>query len=261
MAIGPDGTPYVAWEDDGDGDKEIYVRRWKNNRWEEVGTGSATDGGISDNDGLSLWPSIAIAPDGVPYVAWADTSGESLQIYVLRWDGYNWREVGSGSASDDGISKSTGGISTGAGFSDPSMAIDPGGEVYIAWVDGSSGRGEVYVRRWNGSSWEEVGSGSASGGGISDDGTYSFNASIAVGRNGIPYVAWEYNYDLGIYVRRWNGSRWEEVGPGSASGRGIMYPGNWGGDPFVAIAPDGKVYVAWESDRDPEQIHIKRWIE
>jgi len=28
LAIAPDGTPHVAWEDDSDEDAEIYVRWW-----------------------------------------------------------------------------------------------------------------------------------------------------------------------------------------------------------------------------------------
>jgi PKD repeat protein len=52
-----------------------------------VGAGSATGGGISDNSGDSYFPSVAIAPDGTPYVAWHDNSGGDYEIYVRRWVG------------------------------------------------------------------------------------------------------------------------------------------------------------------------------
>jgi len=42
--------------------------------WHEVGTDSACAGGISDNSGDSVSSSVAIAPDGTPYVACHDTS-------------------------------------------------------------------------------------------------------------------------------------------------------------------------------------------
>ena len=39
--------------------------------WEEVGLGSASGGGISSGiHAVSQSPSLAIAPDGTPYVAW-----------------------------------------------------------------------------------------------------------------------------------------------------------------------------------------------
>jgi len=55
--------------------------------WQEVGTGSATSGGISDNSGDSRRPSLAIAPapDGTPYVTWYDDGGGDWEIYVRRW--------------------------------------------------------------------------------------------------------------------------------------------------------------------------------
>lgn len=60
------------------------------------------------------------------------------------------------------------------------MAITPDGTPYVAWRD-TSGDWEIYVRRWNGSSWEEVGTSSASGGGVSDNSNHTFNLSAADG--------------------------------------------------------------------------------
>jgi hypothetical protein len=85
MVIAPDGTPYIAWYDDTSGDREIYARRWNGSVWEEVGTSSANGGGISDNSGGSFGTSMAVAPDGTPYVAWEDDSSGDREIYVRRW--------------------------------------------------------------------------------------------------------------------------------------------------------------------------------
>lgn len=53
--------------------------------WEEVGTGSASGGGISNNSDYSGLASLAIAPSGIPYVAWADQSGGNIEIYVRHY--------------------------------------------------------------------------------------------------------------------------------------------------------------------------------
>jgi hypothetical protein len=257
LAVASDGTPYVAWHDFTGGDREIYVRRWNGSSWEEVGTGSASGGGISDNDGASWVPSLAVAPDGTPYVAWYDDSSGDEEIYVRRWNGSSWEEVGSGSASGGGISDNDGWSYR------PSVAVAPDGTPYVAWYDDSSGDEEIYVRRWNGSSWEEVGSGSASGGGISDNSGNSSRASVAVAPDGTPYVAWQDDSggDYEIYVRRWNGSSWEEVGSGSASGGGISDNSGDSYSPSVAVAPGGRPYVAWYDDSSgDEEIYVRRWV-
>ena len=208
VAIAPDGTPYVTWYDGSGGDDEIYVRRWNGSSWEEVGAGSASGGGISDNSGNSKDPSVDIAPNGAPYVTWRDDSDGDYEIYVRRWNGSSWEEVGAGSASGGGISDNS------SWSHGPTVAIAPDGTPYVAWYDDSSGDSEIYVRRWNGNSWEEVGASSASGGGISDNSGSSWNPSLAIALDDTPYVAWDDVSSGGweIYVRRWNGSSWEEVG-------------------------------------------------
>ena len=46
-----------------------------------------------------MFPSVAVAPDGTPYVAWHDYNPVPTEIYVRRWNGSSWEEVGAGSAS------------------------------------------------------------------------------------------------------------------------------------------------------------------
>jgi hypothetical protein len=257
IAIAPDGTPYVAWTDRNHFDKydrDIYIRRWNGSVWEEVGSGSASDGGISGDDGYAFSPAVAIAPDGTPYIAWAN----GTEIYIRRWNGSVWEEVGAGSASGGGVSN------TMSWSGEPVLAIAPGGTPYVAWADEESGHPEIFVRRWNGSVWEEVGSGSASGGGISGDSSFSYSPSIAISLDGTPCVSWtDYAFGIGayqIYVRCWNGSVWEEVGAGSASGGGISNTSGGSSSSALAIAPDGMPYIAWQDGTSgDDEVYIRRW--
>jgi hypothetical protein len=50
--------------------------------WWEVGADSACAGAISDHSGNSEYPSLAIAPDGTPYVAWQDLSGVEFALPI-----------------------------------------------------------------------------------------------------------------------------------------------------------------------------------
>ncbi|MCI0393484.1 MAG: hypothetical protein L0322_00915, partial [Chloroflexi bacterium] len=259
VAVAPDGTPYVTWRDDSSGDYEIYVRRWNGSSWQEVGSGSATGGGISNNGGNSLSSSVAIAPNGTPYIAWADLSGGDAEIYVRRWNGSSWQEVGSGSAGGGGISNNNGDSQV------TSLAIAPNGTPYVAWQDDSGGDVEIYVRHWNGSSWLEVGTGSAGGGGISANSGASTQAALAVGPDNMPVVAWE-DVSSGmaqIYVRRWNGANWVEVGAGSAGGGGISNTNGGAHVPAVAADPAdpaGRFVVTWSDDSPGEsEIYVRWW--
>jgi hypothetical protein len=256
ITITPAGTPYVAWDDEINESEEIYVRRWNGSSWEEVGSGSASDGGVSNTAGESKRPSLSAAPDGTVYLAWDETVDNNREIYVRRWDGTSWQEVGSGSASGGGVSN------TPTHSSDPSLVVAPNGTPYVAWHEdpGFSG-GDIYVRRWNGSSWEEVGLGSASSGGINQNDSRALRPSLAIGPDGIPYVAWDDTGGGGtsIYIRRWDGNNWVEVGAGSATGSGISGNGQWSVAPSVAVAPDNTVYVAWNYDMASEEIYVKQW--
>ena len=220
IAVASDGRPVIAWvERESEYSRgEIYVKGWDGLAWVEMGTGSASGGGISNSeDSYSSTPSLAIGPDGLPIIAWSEGLAGMGWIYVKKWDGSAWVELGAGSASG-------GGIGGGLGSPErPSLAIDPDGKPIVAWEGNLSMSREIYVKRWNGSSWIEMGTGSASGGGISNNKTNSASPSLAIGPGGAPVVAWEDRYeDQGrIYVRRWNGSAWVEMGAGSATADGI----------------------------------------
>ncbi len=314
LAIAPNGTPCVAWHDADDGDAEIYVRCWNGEDWEEIGAGSASGGGISDNAGESRHPTLAFAPDNMPYVAWHDDSDGDTEIYVRRWNGEDWEEIGAGSASGGGISDNTGasrrpaitldlfgspmldivwqddssgtdqvyglhwgagmwhetgeGTASGGGISAtsgdsgrPSLVTPLSCVPYLAWHDTSTGVPQIYLRRFNGSFWPEMGEDSASAGGVSDTADASYSPSLAVMPDGTPYVAWhdDSDGDAEIYVRRWNGESWEEVGAGSASGGGVSDNAGQSRDAGLVIAPDGTPYVFWCDDSSGHYEIYARW--
>lgn len=99
--------------------------------------------------------------------------------------------------------------------------------------------------------------GSASAGGISSGS--SGNNSLAVGLDGYPVVAWEYDgagTPQKIYLRRWNGSEWVELA-GSATGEGIGV--GWGPSVAVVAAPNWPI-VAWANNSNGNwEIYARRW--
>ena len=203
LAMGPDGKPVVAWYNASSGISDIYVKQWDGSAWAELGSGSASGGGISHNPDSSLDPSLAIGSDGKPVVAWQDrSSGSSYEIYVRHWNGSAWAEL-AGSATGGGISDNA------HDSVEPSLAIGSDGAPVVAWHDQSNGNNyQVYARRWNSAGWVEVGTGSAAGGGISHSNVDAMHPSLAISPNGDPVVAWNDGTNLtnkwDIYVRRYS---------------------------------------------------------
>ncbi len=254
LAIGPDNNPVIAWTDDSSGNLEIYVRRWDGKTWAEMGEGSASGGGISNNKGSSGIPSLVIGADGKPVVAWMDDTSGNWQVYVRKWDGATWAEIGPASATSGGISRTF--LASGT----PSLAVGPDDLLMIAW-EGQTGPDsyEIYARRWNGSNWVEVGEGSASGGGISNNKGDSFQSSLAIGPDGVPVVAWTDTTggDREIYIRRYS----PQCSPLTLAraGRGeiaVTYPTVSGGCPEGEF--DNGHIVRFLATR-PAGWRVKRW--
>ncbi|MCX6910683.1 MAG: Ig-like domain-containing protein, partial [Verrucomicrobia bacterium] len=245
LCLGPDNLPVVAWQEFISGSNyDIFIRKWNGSAWVEMGTGSASGGGVSNNTGTSELPCLRRGADGNPVVAWDDSSRGNYEVYVRRWDGSAWAAISTGSASSGGVSNNNGvSINT-------SLAIDGSGRPVVTWQDTLSGMTNIYVRRLESSAWVEMGTGSASGGGISNTSGYAERPCVAIGADGNPVIAWrDTSGGSGgdIYLRRWDGSSWVELPAGSASGTGIS--ANTAGTsllPFVARDNDGSLIVAWQ---------------
>ena len=254
--------PVVAWSAREDDVYQIHIKRFDGNSWVEVGAGSSTGGGISDSAYESTDPSIVMAPDGNPIVAWVERDdGWIGAIYVRRFDGISWVEVGAGSASG-------GGISDGAYDStNPSIVMAPDGNPIVAWAEDTTGHEsyKVYVKKFDGDSWVEIGGGSASGDGICSGG----GTVIATNDAGDLAVvcAIETAQPPGIFVKKFDGTSWSEVGAGSASGEGINDPGTECLQATIALKADGSPVVTWISQSvGPNGIYVKEfdgasWVE
>jgi hypothetical protein len=159
--------------------------------------------------------------------------------------------MGSGSASGNGISNAS--VSAEA----PKITLNGSGNPVITWTNNSS---DIYAKRWNGSSWEEM-NGSASNYGISGNGGANM-PSIATDDSGNPVIAW-YQWVSGfnseIYLKRWNGSSWVEVG-GSATSGGISDSAEMNLESSVFANSSGDIFVAYYANISSQSdILMKMW--
>jgi Concanavalin A-like lectin/glucanases superfamily/Bacterial Ig-like domain (group 1)/IPT/TIG domain/Fibronectin type III domain len=245
--------PVVAWQDDTSGADEVYLRRWDGMAWVEL-AGSGSGGGLSNTAASSTAPALAIDAAGAITVAWSEDVAGAQQIYLRRWDGMTWAELG-GSATSDGVS-GTAGDST-----QPALALTAAGDPVLAWLDTTSGGADVYLRRWDGMAWVELG-GSATSGGVSASTGLVHALDLDVTRAGLPCVAWadDQSGAREIYLRQWDGMAWVELG-GSASLGGVSDSGAPSRLPAMRLDEGGRPLVAWQEEAagQPVQVFLARW--
>ena len=124
LAISSTGTPHIAYDDGG----MIGVQNYIGGNWTLIG-GSGFTGSN---------PSLALSSVDTPYVAYR--SGSNVQV----------RRFENAMAEQLGGNLNT----TPSATSRPAIALDSSGNPYVAFQHGTS---EVIVKRWNGSSWVQVG--------------------------------------------------------------------------------------------------------
>ena len=268
VAISDDGTVYVAWEFyhfGGTVSREIHVRRWSGNTWGEVGEGSASGGGINEDDGFSVDPSIDVAPDGTVYVAWCNRSPdyERAAIYVLRWSGGAWGEVGQGSATGDGIGPS--GL-----WSKPSLVVANDGTPYVAWMEWVEGVNRLHVKRWTGAVWEETTPGSGIGIGGRAWSDRINNPDIAASPSGTVFLAYNELGGSAVYVRKSVAeTTWIEPGVYRWVTAEYRDPDGWQDLRFVDLllnsqeGPYGGLAVRYDVQADLMYLHhprMERWM-
>ena len=146
--------------------------------------------------GLSVYivdPLLAIDSNDIPYVAYRDGDNGG-KVTVMKYENNTWEVVGT------------------AGFSSsyifyPSLAFDSNDIPYVAYAEFQPNEymTRTTVMKFNGNTWEVVGTSGFSAG-------YAELQSLAFDSNDIPYVSYT---DGGIpIVMKWNGNTWEVVGTG-----------------------------------------------
>jgi hypothetical protein len=208
------------------------------------GAGSASGGGVSNNatgpSGADM--AMAIDPMGFPVAAWADGAPGALNVFLKKWNGAAWVELGS-SASGTGIS----GTSVANGTID--VAVDPAGNPAVLWGQGAG----VFFRRWNGSGWIEL-----AGSGTTGMAPASNSISLALDSAGNPMVA--YGSGSAAFLKRWNGTAWIGMG-GSDTGTGLSGPITGLNLVSLAIDSQDRPVVAWmaQSAGGDRDVYLRRW--
>lgn len=255
IAVNAFGTPSIAWAEDSGVNAEISYVQWTGSAWE--GLLGASPDNVSGNATQSVFPSLALDPNGTPYLAWQDAPGGVSDIFFARWTGSAWS--GYTGVTPDNISANTGVSLL------PSIAVAAVDRPAIAWADDTIGNSEVLVGRWSGSAWRGF-----AGVGFDDvsvTGTASVSPSLKLKSNGNPAVSWAEVIATNLSEIRytnWNGTTYTGPSDSDADSNPVTFDSvlvaNAGAQPQTSLDVDtfDNPGVYWNDDASGSVVPISR---
>jgi len=187
--------------------------------WSELGAGSHALYAASRYEIYN----ICIDPFENVYAVAYDTS--YYGPYVYKWDGFSWSKLDS-----QNVQPFNGQIDA--------LCSDANGNIYVSGEFTNSDTtvfngGHAYVAKWDGSTWQEVGTGNSA---LNANGEI---ISICFDKFGNLYAAGTFEDNTGkSYVAKWNGNNWTELGTGTNA----LNPNSY--LTTVCVDTNGNVYTA-----------------
>ena len=136
---------------------------------------------------------------------------------------------------------------------EPSIATDKDGKIVIAWYEQDivTNQNRIFVKRWNGSTWEQLGNELNTA--IDSSADYP---SLTIDYQNRLVLAWHETdaaFNSIINVKIWTGTIWEQIGGGHG---GTTVKVDDGEFPSLAIQPDNTPVVAYAKNGD---IFVRLW--
>ena len=248
VAVGVAG-PLVAWADTRNGQSQIFVAIQNVSGWQEL-AGSTHGGGVSANVGTvglsvsNINPAMLADNSGVPIVAWTQVNGANRNIMVARYDALG--NSGNGAWVALGTSLDATGISTSGHADKASIVMTALGPV-VTWLETTGGVTNVFAKRFESGAWVALGTGAASGVGVTLSAKTFTDYSVATDGAKVAVVWSEANAasKLIVYAREYRGSTWTTLG--TSPGVGANASSGNAAHPTAAYL-GSQLFVAWQDD-------------
>jgi hypothetical protein len=228
LAVDPSGNAYAVWEDNRNGNSDIYFS------YRPAGGAWGSNVKVNDDPGSAIqyWPSLAVDPSGNAYAVWEDQRNGNGIYFSYRPASGSWcPNIKVDDAAGDPVLNR---------YSTTSIGVDATGNAYAVWADGRNGNYDIYFSyRPAGGSWGPNIK-------VNDDaGTAEQQRpSVAVDPSGNTYAVWddERSGSEDIYSSyRPAGGCWGSsvrVNDDPGAGRQKMSS--------IAVDPSGNAYAVWE---------------
>jgi hypothetical protein len=153
-AVASDNKPLVAWKGivSPASTYNLYVKKWDGTKWIGLAGSDAGPGITGATSSMYMYgPRIMLDADDKPTVVWSGYTSPSKNlksnttVFAKRFDGTAWAGLG---GSDKGLA--------GALFDAAAYGVSGAdGAPIVAWHQHNV-RDEIYVKRWDGWSWEPI---------------------------------------------------------------------------------------------------------
>ena len=237
VQVDAQGNPVVAWQERVPNElirNSIIVRRWDAGRWVSLGT--PLNIGPDTNDASK--PSLQLDAEGNPLVAWSEKSGGDAQIAVRRWNASAWQALGAATVAPGSVW---------------SLTLAANAPVLVSQRRTFDAEGEhltLEVRRWTGSTWENLGS---------PLGVRAIAPQVRADAAGHLFLAWldegQYPDPARLRLLQWSGTAWEPLGTDVTVSQGDSRPGA----PELVIDAEGRPLVAWLHAGVTQSLRVARW--
>lgn len=222
------GRVYVAWQDDRNGNQDIYVAHSTN------AFAGSTVTRVTTNTADQTEPDMAVGADDTVYLVWTDRRNGQADLYAAASNA-SWANVP---------------LVTGAGDqTSPALAVTPGGStVHLLWVNRVSGDADVYYASFN-----DLPSSPLSGVNIIDDtsGADQVAPSIACNSAGKVFACWQDDRNIGAYGTDTD-LYFTELSNGAVK-TNVLLSGSARAsrtEPAIALSTDEQPYIVWAESRD-----------
>ena len=248
-------NPLVAWSEEltPGGRTSIFVYKWDGKAFTPMG--GAING---TSTGSAYHPSMALAGDGNPVVAWHESDGLNENIYVKRWIDSEWQTVGTGALSAENDTRPSP-IPTPA--INPSLAIT-GDNIYVSWEEMTTGSfTAIFVwKSSGGKSFFGVGPTSGLVNAVPGK-TSGRKPSLALNTDNQPVVAFEeensdQSHAPSMHVMQYQNGKWthttqqpqEESSGHYAGGLKATPESSWPRDCSLSIDTENTLHLAWTEE-------------
>lgn len=296
LTLDASNRPIVVWEEltAPSGNNNLYGRRWTGTTWEALPSFNLSPDEIGSNPSIAFdsasnllvgaslgsigklfrlapsasswethWPTASAPGEYTrPLISTlaTDASGNwFLALNIIDWDGSknyqsipvlkkghatNWAQLGDSVTSP----AKNGCVSA-------SLAVDGSGQPFIAWEEGKTSTSHVHAAFWHqdSSSWRMLNTT------VNASTTSNKAPSLLLDHSGNPMVAWSgyASPEQSIWVSRWNGSTWQQVGSRLSA---VTGPSTSGFRPTLGLDKNGQPLVAWhESDGTVSNVYVYRY--
>jgi PKD repeat protein len=226
------GSPsraYVAWQDDRNGNQDIYVASSTN------AFASSTVSRVTTNAADQTEPDLAIGAANTVYLVWTDKRSGQADLYAAASTA-SWTNVA---------------LVTGAGDqTSPAIAVTPGSStVHLLWVSSVSGNADVYYASSNGLPASPL-----TGVNLIDDtsGASQTVPAIACSADGRIFACWQDTRNVGLYGTDTD-VYFVDLSPGSLRTNTLVSEGAAKAnqtEPAIALSTGSQPYIVWTDNRN-----------